>query len=47
MVILQVMDLDIGQYNIDVFQDGYIAKNMEFFVNQQSKEIVSVNLDRI
>lgn len=43
----QVMDLDIGQYNIDVFQDGYIAKNMEFFVNQQSKEIVSVNLDRI
>lgn len=42
----QIMDLDIGQYNINVFQDGYLSKSIEFFVNQQSKEIVSVNLDR-
>lgn len=43
----QVMDLDIGKYNIDVFCDGYISKNIDFFVNQQAKEIVSINLDRI
>ena len=41
------MDLDIGKYNIDVFCDGYISKNIDFFVNQQAKEIVSINLDRI